>query len=1397
SPTSPTSHTSHISPTSTSFDGSTGSPAQTVISSPTNETGFGTIAKSTVRASEAVPEEPSTSEPRPDLLGYQLRVDSDAAGSSDESDAADDASEGFDGRSPSPVPAPRPTAASLFEVPDADPEPMAAPPFALSDADPEPMTQVNSGNTEDAYEEPLALDHLSKIGRIGRRQGRAAVEMLRDEPESGMDPDADFGGSSDASGLSDKDFAAPAPFEFEALPSDAPMTREKCDQYLQTLISRNTMRSGSPSKRSAHTAMLQALRAASPAPAPTGGDAFELGEYDGASDFVPSMRGASIRHASKRSEGSIDFLTSRSPSSLGMRERGWGPESAVRPPSSLLTREALSASGRTRSKTVTAPPTPPKAAPQTRKVSPSLVTLKTRNLVSNSPAKLPSPISRESPFGLSPSRAHLSDSRSRAMTAPADAQPPPVLALQTVAASARIGRVAALSQTFERQQAVPSADASTPRVLATARSEVVDAGSKKPVPQRPVARSNSVSSSHSAGGHGQLTVASGTHEGGESSRPPPHSSSEGNSAPPPPADDDAGNRGGGDDAGGSGAGGSGNAGGAGDSSGGGGGGDRPGRDPRAVLLEPIGSESNGSTSSHTSSADTGRGLAASAASGTALIDSHGSGDMVGSSIFASTDSRDSSDREALNTAEPSRLHAPVAARKEPGGDVERRQRFKELASRRKSGTLERISNSGVVKNRKALFATSDSSMRSVSPSSSRSSVSSTRPRRARAPPTDSHASGVSDEAGPSTNSRTPVSVESRTPHAPRRASPAFLALQGEEHGSRDSAASDVAAPSSPPPGDGKDLERPFQAGNSAPHPVEQLGSADEVPPLNRGGSTNDGIDTDAALERLLAQAREAAAHVSVEPPPAGPSARAPSSRGGSDRSKSSAGSSDDSFHLLSSLDTNSTPSSTPMDSTRDNTNVGLLAQYNMDSGRVNRRVERMSRDVGYNYLAAGGGLPAGDSSNDVELGFTTLGDDQHAASGAVDSQGRGDDALPVAEDQLGEEFQTMMPLRPRTNPKAVFGLSTVVEEDEGSKNSSMALSDLPRTPAASVHTKPSEQFLQAASAAEAASSSAFSTLGLAAASEPLRGLRSALGPHLTVAPIYRGLGSVTFPEAMDTSPVSPAGGGVAQETLDLASTGVEPAGSYAEPDDDSHSGSPSLGSHSFDPSLVFGYTSEDSSTMASRSSLERSDMLHLGGPGSSASRVIYLQPLGSTEFEGSTDGHTADGEGQPQPLKQQKFQHFFQQMQSPVASSSRPAVRWQQSSSPLSSSSSAVYSGKGKQPARAMPEMQEIQAPDSLPHMPATTIDQLEADASTDEEPIPAILFLPSQDFEGYRPIGYQIRDYHDELRQEKREMKGTSKWGVVAPQTKSKVAMSSASSSHSSIADPLPRRLTRQAPSH
>ncbi|KAJ2323863.1 hypothetical protein GGI00_005501, partial [Coemansia sp. RSA 2681] len=61
---------------------------------------------------------------------------------------------------------------------------------------------------------------------------------------------------------------------------------------------------------------------------------------------------------------------------------------------------------------------------------------------------------------------------------------------------------------------------------------------------------------------------------------------------------------------------------------------------------------------------------------------------------------------------------------------------------------------------------------------------------------------------------------------------------------------------------------------------------------------------------------------------------------------------------------------------------------------------------------------------------------------------------------------------------------------------------------------------------------------------------------------------------------------------------------------------------------------------------------------------------------------------------------------------------------------------------------------------PATTVEAIEEDLSTDEEPIPAILFAESQDFEGYRPAGFHIQEHRAEMRKLKRERKEAAKRG-------------------------------------
>ncbi|KAJ2796297.1 hypothetical protein H4R20_005579, partial [Coemansia guatemalensis] len=534
SPTSPTSAISHVSPTSTSFDDSTASPSQTIASSPSNEASFGAAAKASVpQVPEPVPEDPEAG---------------DASSDDSNSDAADH-DEGFDGRSPSPVSASRPTAASLFAPPD---ESTDAVPDTWQDAaenvvadtwaddaeeavvdthSREPIDQLTAKDIEPLDVGPIAAepttDGTFRVGRIGRRQGRATVEQMVEEPAAVPTLDSERS----LEELPPKTPEMP-PYEEALLPLDAPLTREKRDQYLQTLISRNTMRGASPSKRAAHGAMLQALRSSSPAPPTVRGDLSDNAESERSGDEArpaspaPQRVPSTLRHASKRSEGAIDFA--RSPSALGSREHMWDSDSAPRPLSSLHMREALAASGasingRMRSNSVAnvqpPPPQQPRASPAARKVSPSLATLKTRNLVSNLPARA----SPSAPMDASPSRAWLGEGRVRAMSTPVDAQPPalnlpmpadPSPSLHSTS-SARIGRVAALSQNFEKQSAavpprisIPSRAAGSVRDLAEKAALGVTSAplsNMASATRRPPTRSNSLSSSHSAGGHGQVT----------------------------------------------------------------------------------------------------------------------------------------------------------------------------------------------------------------------------------------------------------------------------------------------------------------------------------------------------------------------------------------------------------------------------------------------------------------------------------------------------------------------------------------------------------------------------------------------------------------------------------------------------------------------------------------------------------------------------------------------------------------------------------------------------------------------------------------------------------------------------------------------------------------------------
>ncbi|KAJ2541194.1 Bud site selection protein bud4 [Coemansia sp. RSA 1853] len=1293
-PCSPTSPTSHISPTSTSFEEGNGSPSHTAISSPTDNFSFNTESKAPVQVPDAVPEEDESAQlpPRP-----TFNADDYDDSSSDDSERDSHQNAGFDSGSIGVAAVPRPTAASLFAASQDEPltpvdEPASpviadeptSPEIAYESASPGIADEPTSPVIADEPELPVLStpDSAFRAGRIGRRLGRETVEIMQDDNVGSVATSAKF------DFIASKDMEPESPLlEVGALPLDVPLTRDKRDQYLQTLINRNTVRSASPSKRATHSAMYQAMRSASP------------GGSDGSDDASRSPSQSATfrqRHASKRSEGAIDF---RSPSALGSRERIWDPESMPRPSSSAAMREALSVSGasingRMRSNTMNTSSSSLKPTAQTRKVSPSLATLKTRNLVSNSPAKSTEPHDA-SPLGLSPTRQlKLIDSRTRAMSTPVDAQPPslklpgaesdvPTLP-RGGASSARIGRVAALSQNFERQQqkqpgwggsriVIPSR--ASAKAMASKDSGdlgVVSAplGNANTLFRRPVARSSSMSSSHSAGGHGQPTSASsGQGQRGSSKNDPDQSAQDHDEQP---ADEDI-NDGAGDSNGGA-------AGGAGNSGQGDGGDDsssngKPSPDPRAALLEPL--ESNdSSSSSHASSSSTGRGLAANIRgdSPTVLFGSAGSSDNVGSSIFSSTESRSSSGAEPLAMSEPSNLHAPVSARRET--ETERRRRFKELAKRRKSGTLEKISNSGVVKNRQALFVPSEPNLRM--PTSS--------PKRSRVQFVD----------------------------AQDTENTSFLGRRGAETRPPDSGPD--AMPSSLSSVD-VDLERLHRANVPTLHPHES--------PLTRESSVRGGIDADAVLERTLEQAH-AEATQSVQDASNVWSHGSDKSKGGSSsnsgRSKNGgSGSGDDSLHILSSFDTNSTPGSTPMDSAQDSMKVGLLAQYDMDQRRVDRRKQKSMRDA----------PPAADTRSDV-------GDTQVLEFGS-----NSDDE----ENPQDAAFGTMMPSRSRYNPQALFGLSTVAEVEDESRVPSVEVSEAAR----STHEM-QERRTSAGS---------------------LHGLRAALGPHMAVAPIYRGLGSVSIPDANEEL-VSPLAAGVTQEALDAALMGAGPASPRAEIDDDTQSHAPSIGSHSFDPYLVFGYTSEDNSTMASRSSLERSDIFNMGRPGSSASRVMYMHPLDTPEPEIATHAPVAS-------TSRVTGRRLYDSGVS--ASMDRPSSEYD------SSSSSASYSGKGKAVQR-MPEMQQIDPLDSLPHAPVPTIDEIDADASSDEEPINPLLFVESQDFEGYVPVGRQIQQERDERRQERRRKKEAARLGITLPEEEPEEVISPLWFEENPYIDPLPPKM-------
>ncbi|KAJ2383671.1 hypothetical protein GGI23_007094, partial [Coemansia sp. RSA 2559] len=438
-------------------------------------------------------------------------------------------------------------------------------------------------------------------GRIGRRQGRATAGLLDDEA-SGFNSDPSFSfikqkmsmdnidekaSKTDASESELESPSADAP----NLPADVPLTRDKRDQYLQTLINRNTMRNGSPGKRGARSGIANAMRSDLPT------------RYNGASDAIDSSDDGDMeidsanqsplafsryRHSYKRSESALDFMHSRSPSALGVRDRSRDTDLGLRGSPSMHSRGAsvitdAANNGRMRSNTLanlaSDPPQLPRPASSARNISPSLANLKTRNLVSNSPAKFsgsntpektPTTSGSANHFLHSPSESpSFNSQRIRAMSTPVDAMPPPVLAFGkrgdgaqstkplSGTSTARIGRVAALSQNFESQ-----VGASPPKLTISMRSvthaiaevEAKNKGASGAVSaplggltrnfNKPAARSNSITSSHSAGGHGQATTA-GESTGAQDN----HGSASGNGKDVPDSDPPGGAEDFGDDAG--------------------------------------------------------------------------------------------------------------------------------------------------------------------------------------------------------------------------------------------------------------------------------------------------------------------------------------------------------------------------------------------------------------------------------------------------------------------------------------------------------------------------------------------------------------------------------------------------------------------------------------------------------------------------------------------------------------------------------------------------------------------------------------------------------------------------------------------------------------------------------
>ncbi|KAJ1807301.1 hypothetical protein LPJ56_004942, partial [Coemansia sp. RSA 2599] len=574
------------------------------------------------------------------------------------------------------------------------------------------------------------------------------------------------------------------------------------------------------------------------------------------------------------------------------------------------------------------------------------------------------------------------------------------------------------------------------------------------------------------------------------------------------------------------------------------------------------------------------------------------------------------------------------------------------------------------------------------------------------------------------------------------------------------------------------LEELQQASSAAFHPESRLRDSAYVASSSVGRS---GINTD----DLLKITAEIEAQELMSSDVADPMVSRTSSSG---KSKSGSGSGEDSIHILSSLDTLSTPGSTPLDSMQENTHMGLLAQYNINQKRMDKRYKRESAESEQSFLSSGQESQPAGLESDVDLGFSTISDINSQSIAVHDPAGA---ASTGSADESGDGFNTMLPVRQRYDSRALFGLSTVVEEDEESRNPSMVIGDPSsgsfstqrsfragahaRSQSSSFDALPASSTMAAAAAAAAAASvasaasevntsanisagasadasighSSTSTSSDAPGSEghpsgemqerrsantPLRGLRSAI---LQDQHLQQQQQQSIVREPIEESAGSPEPVGLTQDDFESAVPGA--GWSTPQADDDTHSHAPSYGSHSFDPNIVFGYTSEENnSTMASRSSFDRSDFFTQNRPGSAASRILYMHPIDQPASEADA-GYAGDSESRQQaypssPLATGGHSVGGSSRRYPTADSMSSLRSDGDYGFGHNASSSAEFPGavKGKMPARTMPEMQQKPPRPAQTPEHVLTVEEIEEDLSTDEEPIPAILFVESQDFEGY-----------------------------------------------------------------